>query len=610
MKDSTKKSTRVSPSQAADLRQAKSLLPEDQPARVKTKSQPSCSNVVRSKNHLAWYVALNTKQLEKKISHIPQIKWKCPPKFALNTGWHVVSGEESQEAEAQKCTESADLTTIPPCLFTPLLVEVDCHDNSETPIIPIIPIEEMAAEMPFDTSGQPLASCPSVSGDLPVSQSDPSESEDQSVHGKSLPHILHGLESGDLEIAVAAAATVAAVMKSKDHIDTGLLIKFLSDPKMIKKLMNGNGLTSKLEDEAPPAPKAITSLPLPSSTPANETVSKAILFNSTTEPLNQSSILPCSKVETDIIKATSKPSGAYAGNGPTHASKAAKKMSQSPRFISSGPTKKFTACSHTQEQKVRPLVPSTLRPDEKTIDRLLKKYGSPDNTIDRLLKKYGGPDITGVKPVDSLNPSTSMLNLETMKTMIDDYGAPDVVRVKPMVSLVASNSVPPNIREVRRKPSTGPSPPLLASTASPPVTNLHALPIDATGNFRPSYTPMAIPAREVGLQYHKSLIKHGKIHETEKDKVPKICQSGNYLQGLEQCHKITKIETNPKYWKPCLYFTSSRGCRNGHNCPFQHDVPKQWRATSAVEAPINPVAIAPVAKRMKLNEQFQKWHYL
>lgn len=126
MKKSTKPS-RVSPVQVADLRQAKTLLPKDRPAipaRVGAKPKSSHSNAVHSKNHLAWYVALNTKQSakqsEKKISSIPQIKWKCPPKFALNTGWHVAAGEGSQEVDAQKCRETyvlevvyTDLTAVP-----------------------------------------------------------------------------------------------------------------------------------------------------------------------------------------------------------------------------------------------------------------------------------------------------------------------------------------------------------------------------------------------------------------------------------------------------------------------------------------------------------------
>lgn len=481
--------------------------------------------------------------------------------------------------------------------FTWPLMEGDHHDNSRTPIIPIIPIEEVAAELPFDTSAtvntsinpQPPASCPLVSGNLPFSQCDPSESQDQPVHAESPPDMLHGLGSGDLEIAAAAAATVAAIMQRKEEIDTELLIKFLTNPEMIKKLMNRNGLASKPEDEAPPAPKADTCLPLPSLTPASvvdklasgcsEQVSKAVLSNSTPQAVIQSPVLPCSKAETETNKLASKLGGMRAGSGQTRTSNAAKRPSPSPRLNSD---------QIARDQKVRPL------------HRQIKKYG---------------------RPVDPLNPSTSKPNMEVAKRMIHDYGAPDVARVKPVAPLVPSASISPNMEEIDRtiekyllpdhgwgKPFKGSSPSLFASTAPPPVTNLHALPnaleshFNATGTFQPSFSPMALPARQVDLQYHKSLIRqHGEIHETGEDKFPKICQSGNYLQGLELAHKVTTIKMNPKY-EPCQYFSRSTGCRNGYNCPNQHDVSKQWRAAGAVVAPVTPVA-----KKMKLNERFGKW---
>lgn len=519
----------------------------------------------------------------------------------------------------------------------------DLHDNSQTPIIPIIPIEEVTAELPFDKSAtvnnsinpQPPASCPLISGNLPFSQCGPSESQDGSVHAESQDghvhesplNMLHGLGSGDLEIAAAVAATVAAIVQRKEEIDTELLIKCLTDPEMIKKLMNGNGLTSKPEDEAPPAPNADTCLPLPSLTPAavvdklanggSEQVSKAVLPNSTPQAVITSSVLPCSKAETETNRLASKLVGMRAGSAQTCTSNTTKRPSPSPRLDSDRPTKKLTReCGRptsrvdqvARQQKARPLVPSTLRPDEETTNRLIKKYARPD--------------VTGAKP----NPSTSKPNMEAAKRMIHDYGAPDVARVKPMAPLVLSTSISPNMEEIDRtvekyllpdhgwrRPFIGPSPPLFASTASPPVTNLHAWPnsleshFNATGTFRPSFTPRVVPVEQVDVQYHKSLIKqHGKIHETGEDKFPKICQSGNYLQGVELGHKVTTINMNPKY-KPCLYFGRSTGCRNGSNCPFQHDLSKQWRAAGAVVTPVTPSATAPVAKEKKLNERFGKW---
>ncbi|KAH6784550.1 hypothetical protein C2S52_009509 [Perilla frutescens var. hirtella] len=243
MKNSMKAS-RVSTAQVADNRQAKTLLPEHHPARVGAKPKSSRPVAARSKNHLAWYVALNTKQLERKTPRIRQIKWKCPPKLALNREWQVAAGEESQDARRTSEEVYSD----------------DCHDDSQTPIIPIIPIEEIEAQMASDTSATV------------------NTSQDQSVHGKSLPDRLHSLEC-----------------------------------EMIKKLMSGNGLTSKPEDEAP-APKPNTCLPSPSLTPASvvdklangcsEPVSKAVLSDSTPTPqaVNQSPFLPCSKAETEINK--------------------------------------------------------------------------------------------------------------------------------------------------------------------------------------------------------------------------------------------------------------------------------------------------------------------
>lgn len=494
-------------------------------------------------------------------------------------------------------------------------MEGDLHVNSQTPIIPIIPIEEVTAELPFDNSAmvnnsinpQPPASCPLTSGNLPFSQCDPSESQGGPVHAESPLDMLHGLGSGDLEIAAAVAATVAAVMQRKEDIDTELLIKCLTDPEMIKKLMNGNGLTSKPEDEAPLAPKADTCLPLPSLTPAavvdklanggSEQLSKAVLPNSMPQAVITSPLLPCSKAETDTNKLASKLVGMRAGSAPTCTSNGAKRPSPSPRLGSDRPTKKQTrkCCGSTsridqaaRQQQVRPLVPCTLRPDEETTNRLIKKYARPN--------------VTGAEP----NLSTSEPNMEAAKRMIHDYGAPDVAQVKPMTPLVLSTSISPNMEEIDRtvekyllpdhgwrRPFIGPSPSLFASTASPPVTNLHAWPnspeshFNATGTFRPSFTPGDAPVVQVDMQYHQSLIKqHGKIHETGEDKFPMICQSSNHLQGVGLAHKVTTTNMNRKY-KPCLYFGRSTGCRNGYNCPYQHDLSEQWGAAGAVVAPVH-----------------------
>lgn len=61
------------------MNRVKIFVPQDLPSEVGVKSKVSCSTSAQPKKILAWYVALNSKPSEGKISSIPQIKWRCPP---------------------------------------------------------------------------------------------------------------------------------------------------------------------------------------------------------------------------------------------------------------------------------------------------------------------------------------------------------------------------------------------------------------------------------------------------------------------------------------------------------------------------------------------------
>lgn len=102
-----------------------------------------------------------------------------------------------------------------------------------------------------------------------------------------------------------------------------------------------------------------------------------------------------------------------------------------------------------------------------------------------------------------------------------------------------------------------------------------------------------VPARDIN--YYKDLIKqHG--GECEKPKYPNLSGYGtisNYPPNSESAQNLKPKELKSKIQKPCMYFNSSRGCRNGSSCPYQHDPSFQLRASSIVEAQI--------AKRMKVN---------
>ncbi|KZV53835.1 hypothetical protein F511_00101 [Dorcoceras hygrometricum] len=182
---------------------------------------------------------------------MPRIKWKCPPKLVLDPSWHVASGEESFEIDNQKDRESTvieavypHLSTIPPSPLISPDMEGKHDDDSQIPLIPLVPIEEAGEiEMSSDASAPGKTfNCHSASESLTHSRFNSSVSSNPPTGEKSLLDILRGLEVSDLAVAAGAAATVAAAMKSKHEIDTELLIKFLADPEMMKRLINVTGI--------------------------------------------------------------------------------------------------------------------------------------------------------------------------------------------------------------------------------------------------------------------------------------------------------------------------------------------------------------------------------
>lgn len=128
------------------------------------------------------------------------------------------------------------------------------------------------------------------------------------------------------------------------------------------------------------------------------------------------------------------------------------------------------------------------------------------------------------------------------------------------------------------------------SQVRPPVYAVNVQPITAT---QPSSLPMNEARHTRDINYYKNLIrKHGGEQETGQDPILARKRNYNDLQDLkpEQNNKYGELKL--KNSKPCKYFKSTKGCRNGVNCPYQHDASIQWRAGSLVEAHI--------AKRMRL----------
>lgn len=93
--------------------------------------------------------------------------------------------------------------------------------------------------------------------------------------------------------------------------------------------------------------------------------------------------------------------------------------------------------------------------------------------------------------------------------------------------------------------------------------------------------------------YYKNLIKqHGTDKQDMQDS--QIGLHHNNSEDFKSAHNNKTGEMIFKTQKPCIYFKSSRGCRNGSNCPYQHD---QWRAGNLLETQN--------AKRFKLGPEIK-----
>lgn len=188
--------------------------------------------------------------LKNKLAQIPVIKWCRPPPFVLDTNWQVVAGEESKDVEVQKQREMRVLEAIYPressIPANPSMGpgEETFHDDQHTPVIPITPVEEEEVADPSFGTAVPTNA---VSSTAQVMQSgvplcNSSAGNSFPVHGISSPGVV---PSVGLDAVAAAQAALTAFMENNGQgnlIDRELLIKILSDPKIVEQLVTHQGV--------------------------------------------------------------------------------------------------------------------------------------------------------------------------------------------------------------------------------------------------------------------------------------------------------------------------------------------------------------------------------
>ncbi|CAI9753397.1 unnamed protein product [Fraxinus pennsylvanica] len=273
--EGSKKSKRVNWASDVSLCQVRLFLLEESPSQVgvetqdhlqaKTLRSVQTGSILSDDNLPPGFEGLQRGNLwRNKLSQLPLIKWRCPSRFEVDGVWRVVAGEESKEVEAQNHREMRvleaiypRLSSIPPNPSVSAGIEDSSQIDHNTVLIPITPIEDedAALEAPLafmESNTAPMASQPQILTN---------ETSSSWVSGSTDPHAYEIPEtSGDPcvqpDIVAAAHAALTAAMSKNDQgnlIDHNLLIKILSDPKMIEQLVTNHGTASSTQNVPAPS---------------------------------------------------------------------------------------------------------------------------------------------------------------------------------------------------------------------------------------------------------------------------------------------------------------------------------------------------------------------
>ncbi|XP_073123139.1 zinc finger CCCH domain-containing protein 6-like [Henckelia pumila] len=420
------------------------------------------------------------------LSQVPLVPWRLPPRFEVNSEWAVVAGEESTEIKAQNQREMRVLeavyprpSAIPPNPSSLVCAEDSIANNQNTPVIPLIPIEDEDAALDNTTFT-------SVATNNNLTSSHPQQSSHSliSSHGS----VTNGILSTDVEpdVVSAAQAALTTILSNGDQnnlIDRELLLKILSNPKTVEQLLTNHATYSSSQNT-------------PSSGMPN---------------------MPSSKFQCQPV----------IGGQP-------------------GTT------SSTQ------LMPSS------------HTSNLPSYSLQNL------PSI-GVHNAPSTSTQYTPNLRSPPKNSFDSVNFA-IDRREPLSAHLSRPEIIP--------PST--------ATASvpfyPPIRNL-----------RPSVPDVIMPAPSPGVplvkdaNYYKNLIQqHG---EERRESVPQFANQSNQPLGTSQepTHVAKLKDSKQKIMKPCIFFNSARGCRNGANCQYQHDVSSQQRMGGVPEVQS--------AKRVKIDRE-------
>ncbi|CAO2044108.1 unnamed protein product [Urochloa humidicola] len=216
------------------------------------------------------------------ISQIPLIRWRCPPQILYNPDWLVVAGEESVETALQNERIFGALeaiyprpSNIPPNPFVSPDVKDSYFDDSRTQLVPLIPVEEDDASDQLEEppvcpphSYHQSAKYDSAIVRVPQASDAPFATAQQQPNG-SITTASAASISTEPDAVAAASAAYTAIMQSNqmgNMIDQDLLIKILSDPAQLERLMKEYGTFKHEQSTNSSVPAPMLPGPLPQMT--------------------------------------------------------------------------------------------------------------------------------------------------------------------------------------------------------------------------------------------------------------------------------------------------------------------------------------------------------
>lgn len=181
-------------------------------------------------------------------------------------------------------------------------------------------------------------------------------------------------------------------------------------------------------------------------------------------------------------------------------------------------------------------------------------------------------------------------NPKMVEKLVTDYGTTNINTQNTPISRppsVAISDQPP--AQVNRTQSSIPmSAPVSNGPLYPQPNGAGIGHLSNTRHPPPPTIPVPCPPSQVtapakDINYYKSLIQQ---HGGDRQEAPP--QYGNRynhqsVTNQEPVNGHKPRESKPKIMKPCIYFNSSRGCRHGANCAYQHDSSYQQRGSSMPE---------------------------